>query len=384
MSEGRWFDAWVSWPELSGLAAAGRALLPQVPATPAALARTVTEQLVGRRLTTAVAGHEVGLTLTELDYPADSLRLATGRIGDVRIVAEDVDWPEHTDPADPVAGRSHDSDIRTRRKKPAASSSRGHEPATPARSQADQPESDTATSRARPKHSTGDPPKPGTRHGRSSGDAPASDRRAGATTGASPGAARQSGGHPSGATAPAEPEEKPAVNRIPLRRVTVLARDVRLRGLPSPAIVPSAVELHIAVSGSVLQERVARARPAMHATPHTNGFRVRWRKHPRWGYLTLSAKVDESGVVLTPTTLHIGRWTKPVPHRLRPIVLPLPDLPEGLRLTGVRTAEDELVLTTAADEWPGRLARIPFVDIVNWLTTAAMTLTLPGFARSLP
>lgn len=114
MSEGRWFDAWMPWPELSGLAAAGRALLPAVPATPAALARTVTEQLVGRRLTTTVQGHEVGLTLTELDYPADSLRLATGRVGDVRIVAEDVDWPVPNSSAAPVE-HGADSLARTAR-----------------------------------------------------------------------------------------------------------------------------------------------------------------------------------------------------------------------------------------------------------------------------
>ncbi|MFB9690267.1 hypothetical protein [Amycolatopsis plumensis] len=82
MSDGRWFDGWSPWPELAGLAAAGRSLLPNVPVTPAALARTVTEQLVGRRLTTTVGDREVGLTLAALDYPADSLRLATGRLGD--------------------------------------------------------------------------------------------------------------------------------------------------------------------------------------------------------------------------------------------------------------------------------------------------------------
>lgn len=67
MSEGRWFEL-NPLPELFGLAAAGRALLPNVPVTPAAVLKTVTEQLVGRRLTTKVDGHDVGLTLTGLDY----------------------------------------------------------------------------------------------------------------------------------------------------------------------------------------------------------------------------------------------------------------------------------------------------------------------------
>ncbi len=135
----------------------------------------------------------------------------------------------------------------------------------------------------------------------------------------------------------------------------------------------------------MVRDRVATARPDLIATPHSDGFRVRWRKHPHWGYLALAADIEDSAVVLTPTELHIGRWTRRPPKRIQPIVLPLPDLPKGLRLTGIRPDEDELTLTIAADEWPGRLARIPLPDLLSWLTTAAMTLTLPGFGtRSLP
>ncbi|WP_337822839.1 DUF2993 domain-containing protein [Amycolatopsis sp. A1MSW2902] len=167
--------------------------------------------------------------------------------------------------------------------------------------------------------------------------------------------------------------------------MTVLAKDVRLRGLPSPAAIPGSVELEIEVSGTVVRDRVAAARPDLIATPHPDGFRVRWRKRPRWGYLTLVADIEDEAIVLTPTSLCLGRWTRCPPKRIQPIVLPLPDLPKGLRLTGIRPGEDELALTIAADEWPGRLARIPLPDLLTWLTTAAMTLTLPGFgSRSLP
>lgn len=272
MSEGRWFDSWVPWPELAGLAAAGRSLLPNVPATPAALVRTVTEQLVGRRLTAKVEGREVGLTLTEIDYPADSLRLATGRVGDVRIVAEDVDWPE---PADPDA-----------------------------------------------------------------------------------------------------PEGEPG--RIPLRQVTIVGRDVRLRSLPTPAVIPARVELEIAVAAEVLRERVARVRPGIVATPRADGFlEVRWARKPHWGHLTLASRVDAHAVVLTPTTLHLGQRKLRPPARFRPIVLPLPELPPGVRLLAVEPREDELALHAVAEEWPERLSRIPLPELLSWLTTAAMTLTLP-------
>lgn len=269
MSDGRWFDGWAPWPELAGLAglaAAGRSLLPNVPVTPAALVRTVTEQLVGRRLTAKVGDREVGLTLAELDYPADSLRLATGRVGDVRIVAEDVDWPE--------------------------------------------PEPDGGT--------------------------------------------------------------------ILLRRVTVLAEDVRLRSLPTPAAIPARVELRIAVSADVLRERVAAVRPGIVAAPAENGLlRIHWARRPHWGHLTLQPHVADDAVVLEPRTLHIGQKTLRPPKRFRPIVLPLPELPPGIKLTKVEPRHDELVLHTVAEEWPERLSRIPLADLLGWLTTAAMTLTLP-------
>ncbi|MEU5262579.1 hypothetical protein [Amycolatopsis sp. NPDC021455] len=279
MSDGGWFDGWSPWPELAGLAAAGRSLFPNLPVTPAALARTVTEQLVGRRLTAklsdqnlsdgnlgdpVVGDREVRFTLAELDYPADSLRLATGRIGDVRIVAEDVDWPE------------------------------------------------------------------------------------------------------------------PDGGSISLRRVTVIAEDVRLRSLPTPAAIPARVRLGIAVSADVLRERVAAVRPGIVAAPAGNGLlRIHWAKHPHWGHLTLRPQVADHAVVLLPQTLHIGQKELRAPKRFRPIELPLPDLPPGIRLTKVEPRQDELVLHAVAEEWPERLSRIPLADLLSWLTTAAMTLTLP-------
>jgi len=435
MSEGRWFDAWVPWPELSGLAAAGRALLPSVPATPAALARTVTEQLVGRRLTTTVQGHEVGLTLTKLDYPADSLRLATGRVGDVRLVAENIDWPVPGTPADP-AGSSADSlggtdDVPRTAEAGATSNGRGE---TTARTTAGTSgaaagnDSRFPLGTPRPARDSSGIVQPAHGHSASPGGDHAGDRRVGKRAdAAAPDSAQQEHSQPLGEDAYAKKRRVPgtsnaqprrvaqptsrrapqrpaagreadstslrttgksgqqAVARIPLRRVTVLAREVRLRGLPSPAVIPASVELDVEVSGAVVRDRVSAARPDLIATPHAEGFRVRWRKHPSWGYLTLVADIEDSAVVLTPSELHIGRWKRRPPKRVQPIVLPLPDLPKGLRLTGIRPAEDELALTIAADEWPGKLARIPLPDLLSWLTTAAMTLTLPGFGtRSLP
>lgn len=259
MSEGRWFDL-NPLPELFGLAAAGRALLPNVPVTPAAVLKTVTEQLVGRRLTAKVDGHDVGLTLTELDYQADSLSLAaTGRIGDVRIVVEDVDWPD-----------------------------------------------------------------------------------------------------------------------TPLSRITVLASNVRLRSLPSPAAIPEQVKMAIRVAPEILQARVAEVRPGIIVTPGEDGhFHVRWEKRPRWGHLALESTVEDDSIVLRPMAVHIGRRRFGPPSRLKPIVLPLPELPRGIRLIAVEAHDGHLVLHALAEEWPEKLSTIPLGDLLGWVTTAVTTLTLP-------
>ncbi|EME52919.1 LmeA family phospholipid-binding protein [Amycolatopsis decaplanina] len=259
MSDGRWFDL-NPLPELFGLAAAGRALLPNVPVTPAAILKTVTEQLVGRRLTAKVDGHDVGLTLTGLDYQADSLSLAaTGKVGDVRIVVENVDWPE-----------------------------------------------------------------------------------------------------------------------TPLERITVLASNVRLRSLPSPAAIPEQVKMAIRVSPEVLQARVAEVRPSLIVAPGDDGhFHVRWKRRPLWGHLALESTVEGDAVVLRPMSVHIGRRRFGPPSRLRPIVLPLPELPQGIRLTAVEAHDGHLVLQALAEEWPERLSTIPLGDLLGWVTTAVTTLTLP-------
>jgi hypothetical protein len=550
------FEGLVPWTELAGLAAAGRSLVPDVPA---ALARTVTEQLIGRRLTAKVDGADIALTLTELDYPADSLRLATGRIGDVRIVAENIDWPERDahsadaprptgtpKPLDgPDAGSSGDaqreanttdgrpganrpdSNVRPNADEPnrpistdrpdnsrpdikgrpvttdgpgtdragsAGSASRlgagtdAYRPATADRPNADQPDADGQPGNDRPEiggrlgkrrpdgggrlsrrgsdrpekrnpdrfadrpnpgtssenRQTPEPPgatthsDPGTRSrpdpgassattnsdpsarsrqdpGASSANTPSdpsarsrqdpgassantpTDSRArsrqdpgasSATTPTDPGTRSRQDPGTSSANTPSDPGARsrrdpgasganPAAARVPLRRVVVLAKDVRLRSLPTPSVIPAEVGLEIFVDGDVVRERVAAVRPGIVATPHHDGLRLRWTRHPGWGHLPLEPTVEPEAVVLTPTTLHIGRWKFRAPKRIRPIVLALPELPKGLRLTGVRAAEGELVLNTVADEWPERLARIPLGDLLSWLTTAALTLTLP-------
>jgi hypothetical protein len=216
--------------------------------------------LVGRRLTAHTGDHEVEFTLTEVEYETDSLRLAIGRLGDVRIVAEDITWPES-----------------------------------------------------------------------------------------------------------------------PLKRLTVVARDVRLRSLPTPAASPASVEIQIAVSAEVVRARIAGPRPGVLAEPAEDGMlNLRWARRPRWGYAQFEPTVDDSGIVLRPHALRFAGNRFPLP--IRPVTLPLPALPAGLRLRDLEPRADELILHTVAEQWPERLSSVPLSELVSWLTAAALTMTIPRFA----
>lgn len=263
MGDAKWFDGWVPWPDLTGLAAAGLAWFPSVPTTPAAILRSASEQLVGRRLSARVGDAQVDLTVVELDYQTDSLRLATGKLGDVRIVAEDITWPD-----------------------------------------------------------------------------------------------------------------------TPVKRITVVARDVRLRSLPTPSAIPASVEIEIVVTGDVVRALITELRPGIVAEPGAAGtVNIRWARRPRWGYAQFEPSVDGSAVLLHPRALRVAGLRITLPRRLRPLALPAPDLPSGLRLTEIHARDDELVLRTLAEEWPERLSRIPLPDLVSWLTTAALTMTIPRLGR---
>jgi hypothetical protein len=68
--------------------------------TGAAIAyRTLFEALrrlvVGRELTVTLGGNEMSMSVTEFDFRLDMRGLALGQIGDVLLVAEEVDWREY-------------------------------------------------------------------------------------------------------------------------------------------------------------------------------------------------------------------------------------------------------------------------------------------------
>jgi hypothetical protein len=82
---------------LEAVFAAGRALLPSVPTTPAGVletaVRVAAQRLRGKRVTVRSADQDVPLTVVDMTCTGDTFRLAQGRIDEVCFEATDLAWP---------------------------------------------------------------------------------------------------------------------------------------------------------------------------------------------------------------------------------------------------------------------------------------------------
>ncbi|MEV4318987.1 LmeA family phospholipid-binding protein [Actinocrispum sp. NPDC049592] len=87
----------MSQPWLEGLFTMGKALLPGLANSPAAMlqmaVRAAGDRVIGKRLTMRAGDADVELTPVVLDTELDTVGLALGQVPHIRIVAEDVTWP---------------------------------------------------------------------------------------------------------------------------------------------------------------------------------------------------------------------------------------------------------------------------------------------------
>ncbi|WP_116042583.1 hypothetical protein [Amycolatopsis palatopharyngis] len=165
---------------------------------------------------------------------------------------------------------------------------------------------------------------------------------------------------------------------IPVRRAVIVCRDLRVRSIPVPTLATQAIELTITVGGDVVRDLVTQARPDVLADVGADRIlRLRSARRPGWGHLQVEPYIDGSRILLRPVAAQVSRVRVPLPTRVRPIPVDVPDLPRGLRLTGIETGPGNLVLRGVTDHWRDRLASIPLSSLLGALTSAATTLTVP-------
>lgn len=269
------FGSWLPWRELDGLLAAGRTLFPSVPTSPSGVVQTaihtMSERLVGKRLTVRTAGADLRMTLVELDCQVSSVGIGQADVGDLRLVVDDVESSTDT-----VGG------------------------------------ADTAS------------------------------------------------------------------GVVPVERVVIVCRDLRARSLPMPAITTDSIELTITLGADALRGLVAQARPDVHVEPGEDRIlRLRSTRRPTWGHLQVEPHVDGPRILLQPVALQSAGLRVPLPKGVRPIPVDVPDLPGGLRLTGIEPGVGNLILHGVTDHWRERLATIPLSILLTGITSAVTTLTVP-------
>ncbi|ONI82819.1 hypothetical protein ALI144C_17245 [Actinosynnema sp. ALI-1.44] len=163
----------------------------------------------------------------------------------------------------------------------------------------------------------------------------------------------------------------------PVHRLAITASDLRFQSLPSPSVMAGDVDVAITLTADVVRAKVAEVQPDLVVDiDHDSVMRVRWARRRTWGHLEVEPVVVEQGVHLRPKALQLGSMRVRGVERLRPALVEIPDLPRGLRLTGIDLGAGELVLRGQAERWH---EKIPLTDLLTWLATTAATLTLPQF-----
>ena len=163
----------------------------------------------------------------------------------------------------------------------------------------------------------------------------------------------------------------------PVHELAIVADDLRFQSIPSPSVLVGDVDVRITLTADVVKAKVAEVQPNLVVDIGDDSvMRVRWAPRRTWGHLEVEPVVVDQGVHLCPKVLQLGGMRLRAVERLRPTVVELPDLPRGLRLTGVELGAGHLVLRGETEQWH---QRIPLTELLTWLATTAATFTLPQF-----
>ncbi|MGQ0839067.1 LmeA family phospholipid-binding protein [Actinokineospora sp.] len=160
---------------------------------------------------------------------------------------------------------------------------------------------------------------------------------------------------------------------VPLAHLAVTCRDLRFAGPLSATVTAGSVRLDVSVTADAVRARLAEERPDLSVRFGTGLFVSR---KPWPGELEVVPEVADDTVRLRPLALWVAGRRLPLPTRVRPVVLPVPDLPRGLRLTSITATPDGLDLRGDAENWRDRLSGTPLTELVSLLATAATTLTV--------
>ncbi|HEU0191721.1 MAG TPA: hypothetical protein VFR17_10720 [Mycobacterium sp.] len=160
-------------------------------------------------------------------------------------------------------------------------------------------------------------------------------------------------------------------------RAEVTLHNVHLRPGTPPVLVAAPVYISLEVPTVVLDDLFRWAVPRLSGEIGTDAVaRLRWARRPALGSLEVDAHLDGSTLWLKPRGLALRRRRWTVPDRIPAYRVQLPDLPHGLRLTGLSFGPGSLQLTGTLPEWRMDVPRAGLEDVLSQLNSVSRTLNL--------
>ncbi|MGV0836518.1 hypothetical protein [Mycolicibacterium thermoresistibile] len=166
-----------------------------------------------------------------------------------------------------------------------------------------------------------------------------------------------------------------ADNRID--RVTAVLHNVRIQPSTRPELVAAPVHLTADIPAGVVPGWFASVAPRVSGDVGHDGIARIWlTRRPGWGQLLVDARLDDptphTPTPADPAPGHPSLWLYPravvwrrrrirLPARLPGYRLRLPDLPHGLRLTGLGFAPGQICLSGELTEWRIPVAALPSI-----------------------
>ncbi|BBY89155.1 LmeA family phospholipid-binding protein [Mycolicibacterium tokaiense] len=135
-------------------------------------------------------------------------------------------------------------------------------------------------------------------------------------------------------------------------RASAVLHNVHVRPGTSPMLVAAPVELTLDVPTEALDDLVSTMVPLLAGTVGDDGVaRLRFARRPGLGQMEIDAELDGSAVALRARSVTIGRRRWPLPASTPAYRMALPELPHGVRLTGVHFEPGLMRLSGLLQQW---------------------------------
>jgi hypothetical protein len=165
-------------------------------------------------------------------------------------------------------------------------------------------------------------------------------------------------------------------------RATAAMHNVHVKPTAPPMLVAAPVELTLEIPAPVLDDLFRWAVPRLSGEVGADGIaRLRLARRPLLGHVEVDARLDGSTLWLRPRGLAVRQSQWRLPARTPAYPVRLPELPQGLILTGISFAPGVVCLSGTVPEWRMDIPRKRLEDIIDQLSVVGVPLNLSRLGR---